>query len=91
MAGPLTNSKDLKDVACTGGDDSSLWEKKKDSECTGDDDSRLGEKKKDIDCTVGNDSGLGEDAFPSEDIVAAIGPKLMFRCQNRYFSIVFNF
>ena len=82
MAGPLTNSKDLKDIACTGGDDSSLGEKKKDIECTVGNDSILGEKKKDSDCTVGNDSGLGEDGFPSEDIVAASGLKLMFRCQD---------
>ena len=74
MAGPLTNPKDLKDIAGTGGDDSSS-----------------AEKKANIDCTVGNDSGLGEDAFPSENIVATSGLKLMFRCKNRYFSIVFIF
>ena len=62
MAGPLTRSMDLKDIACTGGNEFIL-----------------GERKKDIDCTLGNDSGLGEEVFPAEDIVAAFGPKLMFR------------
>ena len=62
MAGPLTKSMDLKDIACTGGNEFIL-----------------GERKKDIDCTLGNDSGLGEEVFPAEDIVAAFGPKLMFR------------
>ena len=64
MAGPLTRSKDLKDIVCSGGNDFSL-----------------GERKKDIDCTLANDSGLGEEVFPAEDIVAASGPKLMFRYQ----------
>ena len=60
----------------------------KDVACTRGNNSGLDEKKEDIACPVGNDSGLGEEAFPADDIVAASGPKLMFRCQNQYFSIV---
>jgi len=44
MAGPLTRSKDLKDIACTGGNDFSLGERKKDIDCTLGNDSGLGEE-----------------------------------------------
>ena len=82
MAGPLTKSKDLEDIAGTGGNDSGPGVGKKNIELTIGNDSGLGVRKKNFDCTTGNDSGLGEDALLLEDIVAASGPKLMFRCQN---------
>ena len=40
---------------------------------------RLGEESEERDCLVNNDSGLGEENPPEEDILAASGPKLMFR------------
>ena len=40
---------------------------------------RLGEESEDRGCLVNNDSGLGEENPPEEDILAASGPKLMFR------------
>ena len=49
-------------------------------------DSGLGVKEKDADFLNGNDSGLGEETFSAEDILAASGPKLMFRFQNQNFS-----
>lgn len=44
MAGPLTRSMDLKDIACTGGNDFSLGERKKEIDCTLANDSGLGEE-----------------------------------------------